>query len=81
VFQGAPEDMNPLPQIAWDVRFAPSALVITSRPYPFSDPTLTKKQMKRRALLDHNEVLRLYGQASTNPPYVALFFSPPVLRD
>jgi hypothetical protein len=75
LFQGVLEDMNPLPQIAWDVRCAPSTLVITARPYPFSDPTLTKKQMKRRALLDHNEVLRLYGQASTNPPYVILFFS------
>ena len=70
MFHGVVEDMNPLPQIAWDVRCAPSTLVITARPYPFSDPTLTKKQMKRRALLDHNEVLRLYGQASTNPPYV-----------
>ncbi len=70
MFYGVFEDMNPLPQIAWDVRCAPSTLVITARPYPFSDPTLTKTQMKRRALLDHNEVLRLYGQASTNPPYV-----------
>jgi len=80
LFQGVLEDMNPLPQIAWDVRCAPSTLVITARPYPFSDPTLTKKQMKRRSLLDYNEVLRLYGQASTNPPYVLsyifLFFLP-----
>jgi hypothetical protein len=75
LFQGVLEDMNPLPQIAWDVRCAPSTLVITARPYPFSDPTLTKKQMKRRAVLDYNEVLRLYGQASTNPPYVLSFLS------
>ena len=75
MFQGVLEDMNPLPQIAWDVRCAPSTLVITARPYPFSDPTLSKKQMKRRALLDYNEVLRLYGQASTNPPYVFSYIS------
>jgi len=59
----------------------PSTLVITARPCPFSNPTLTKKQMNRPAPLDYNEALRLYVQVSTNPPYVALFSSPPGLRD
>jgi len=79
MFQGVLVDMNPYECVTTHlpnelVRCPPSTLVVTARPYPFSDPTLTKRRMKRRALLDYHEVLRLYGQASTNPPCVVLFF-------
>jgi len=79
MFQGILVDMNPCECVTTHlpnelVRCPPSTLVVTARPYPFSDPTLTKRWMKRQALLDYHEVLRLYGQASTNPPCIVLFF-------